>query len=205
VDVAGDTVGLITYMRTDGVAVSAEAIAAARGLIRAEFGPKYLSDGPRIYRSPAKNAQEAHEAIRPTDVRRKPADVAADLDRDQRRLYELIWKRSLASQMASARLEQVTVDIADPAGRLRLRATGSVVLFDGFLALYQEDRDDSAEDEGEGARLPPMRKGEALARGEVVPSQHFTQPPPRYTEASLVKKLEELGIGRPSTYAAILQ
>jgi DNA topoisomerase-1 len=201
----GETVGLITYMRTDGVAVSAEAIAAARALIRAEFGAKYLPDGPRVYRSPAKNAQEAHEAIRPTDVRRKPADVAADLDRDQLRLYELIWKRSLASQMASALLEQVTVDIAEPAGRLRLRATGSVVLFDGFLALYQEDRDDSAEDEGEGTRLPQMRKGEALVRGEVVPSRHFTQPPPRYTEASLVKKLEELGIGRPSTYAAILQ
>jgi DNA topoisomerase-1 len=205
VDLAGETVGLITYMRTDGVAVSAEAIAAARVLVRAEFGAKYLPDGPRVYRSPAKNAQEAHEAIRPTDVRRRPPDVAADLDRDQLRLYELIWKRSLASQMASAVLEQVTVDIADPAGRLRLRATGSVVLFDGFLALYQEDRDDSAEDEGEGARLPQMRKGEALVRGEVVPSRHFTQPPPRYTEASLVKKLEELGIGRPSTYAAILQ
>jgi DNA topoisomerase-1 len=202
---AGETVGLITYMRTDGVAVSAEAIAAARGLIRREFGAKYLPDGPRIYRSPAKNAQEAHEAIRPTDVRRKPADVAADLDRDQLRLYELIWKRSVASQMASALLEQVTADIADPSGRLRLRATGSVVLFDGFLALYQEDRDDGAEDEGEGARLPQMRKGEALVRGEVVPSRHVTQPPPRYTEASLVKKLEELGIGRPSTYAAILQ
>ena len=201
----GETVGLITYMRTDGVAVSAEAITAARALIRAEFGAKYLPEGPRVYRSPAKNAQEAHEAIRPTDVRRKPADIAADLDRDQFRLYELIWKRGLASQMASALLEQITVDIADPAGRLRLRATGSVVLFDGFLTLYQEDRDDSAEDAGEGARLPQMHKGEALVRGEVVPSRHFTQPPPRYTEASLVKKLEELGIGRPSTYAAILQ
>ena len=201
----GETVGLITYMRTDGVAVSAEAITAARALIRAEFGAKYLPEGPRVYRSPAKNAQEAHEAIRPTDVRRKPAAIAADLDRDQFRLYELIWKRGLASQMASALLEQITVEIADPAGRLRLRATGSVVLFDGFLALYQEDRDDSAEDAGEGARLPQMHKGEALVRGEVVPSRHFTQPPPRYTEASLVKKLEELGIGRPSTYAAILQ
>jgi DNA topoisomerase-1 len=205
VDLAGETVGLVTYMRTDGVAVSAEAIAAARRLIGAEFGARYLPDGPRVYRSPAKNAQEAHEAIRPTDVRRRPADVAADLDRDQLRLYELIWKRSLASQMASALLQQVTVDIADPTGQLRLRATGSVVLFDGFLVLYQEDRDESAEDEGEGARLPPMREGEALVRGKVVPSQHFTQPPPRYTEASLVKKLEELGIGRPSTYAAILQ
>jgi DNA topoisomerase I len=205
IDLGGETVGLITYMRTDGVAISAEAIAAARGLIEAEFGAKYLPEAPRVYRSPAKNAQEAHEAIRPTDPVRKPPDVDAYLDREQRRLYELIWKRTLASQMASALLEQVTVDIADPSGRLRLRATGSVVLFDGFLALYQEDRDDTGDEEGEGARLPQMRKGEALARGEVVPNQHFTQPPPRYSEASLVKKLEELGIGRPSTYAAILQ
>ena len=205
IDLSGETVGLITYMRTDGVAISAEAITAARALIDAEFGTKYLPDAPRVYRSPAKNAQEAHEAIRPTDLARKPADVDAYVDRDQRRLYELIWKRTLASQMASALLEQVTVDIADPSGKLRLRATGSVVLFDGFLALYQEDRDDNVDEEGDGARLPQMRKGEALARGEVAPNQHFTQPPPRYSEASLVKKLEELGIGRPSTYAAILQ
>ncbi len=211
VDLAGETgsdetVGLITYMRTDGVAISTEAIAAARRQIGADFGAKYIPDAPRVYRSPAKNAQEAHEAIRPTDPARKPADVEAHLDRDQRRLYELIWKRTLASQMASAVLEQVTVDIADPNAKVRLRATGSVVLFDGFLALYQEDRDDAAADEeGEGARLPQMRKEERLARGEVVPLQHFTQPPPRYTEASLVKKLEELGIGRPSTYASILQ
>ena len=205
VDLDGETVGLITYMRTDGVAISGEVIAAARQLIDREFGPKYVPDAPRVYRSPAKNAQEAHEAIRPTDLARKPADVAAYLDRDPRRLYELIWKRTLASQMASALLEQVTADIADSSRQLRLRATGSVVLFDGFLALYQEDRDDTAEEEGEGARLPQMRKGEALARGEVAPVRHFTQPPPRYTEASLVKKLEELGIGRPSTYASILQ
>ena len=205
VELAGETVGLITYMRTDGVAISAEAIAAARNLIGGEFGARYLPDAPRVYRSPAKNAQEAHEAIRPTDLARKPADVARHLDRDQLRLYELIWKRTVASQMASALLEQVAVDIADAAGRLRLRANGSVILFDGFLTLYQEDRDDTADEEGEGGRLPAMRKAERLARGEVTPSQHFTQPPPRYTEASLVKKLEELGIGRPSTYASILQ
>jgi len=205
IDIAGETVGLITYMRTDGVAISGEAIAAVRHLIGGEFGPRYIPDQPRVYRSQAKNAQEAHEAIRPTDIARKPADIAADLDRDQRRLYELIWKRTVASQMASALLEQVTIDIADPAGRLRLRATGSVIVFDGFLALYQEDRDDAAEEEGEGRRLPAMRHGERLARGVVEPKQHFTQPPPRYTEASLVKKLEELGIGRPSTYASILQ
>jgi DNA topoisomerase-1 len=205
IELAGETVGLITYMRTDGVAISAEAIAAARQLIGGEFGARYLPDAPRVYRSPAKNAQEAHEAIRPTDLTRKPADVASRLDRDQLRLYELIWKRTVASQMASALLEQVAVDIADAAGRLRLRANGSVILFDGFLTLYQEDRDDTPDEEGEGGRLPAMRKAERLARGEVTPSQHFTQPPPRYTEASLVKKLEELGIGRPSTYASILQ
>ncbi|HEX9536180.1 MAG TPA: type I DNA topoisomerase, partial [Stellaceae bacterium] len=205
IELAGETVGLITYMRTDGVAISAEAIAAARQLIGGEFGARYLPDAPRVYRSPAKNAQEAHEAIRPTDLARKPSDVASHLDRDQLRLYELIWKRTVASQMASALLEQVAVDIADAAGRLRLRANGSVILFDGFLTLYQEDRDDTADEEGEGGRLPAMRKAERLARGEVTPSQHFTQPPPRYTEASLVKKLEELGIGRPSTYASILQ
>jgi DNA topoisomerase I len=213
IELAGETVGLITYMRTDGVAISAEAIAAARHLIGSEFGTRYVPDAPRVYRSPAKNAQEAHEAIRPTDLARKPADVANHLDRDQLRLYELIWKRTLASQMASAVLEQVAVDITDATGRLRLRANGSVVVFDGFLALYQEDRDDTAEvhaaapetPEGEGTRLPAMRKAERLARGGVVPNQHFTQPPPRYTEASLVKKLEELGIGRPSTYASILQ
>jgi len=206
IDLSGETVGLITYMRTDGVAVSGEAIAATRLLIGGEFGPRYVPDAPRVYRSPAKNAQEAHEAIRPTDLNRKPTDVDRYLDQDQRRLYELIWKRAIASQMASALLEQVAIDIADATGRLRLRANGSVILFDGFLALYQEDRDDTiADEESEGTRLPAMRKAERLARGEVAPSQHFTQPPPRYAEASLVKKLEELGIGRPSTYAAILQ
>jgi DNA topoisomerase-1 len=205
VEVGGETVGLITYMRTDGVAISGEAIAAARRLIGTAFGPRYLPDAPRVYRSPARNAQEAHEAIRPTDPARRPADLAAQLDRDQSRLYELIWKRTLASQMASALIEQVTVEIADPSGGQRLKATGSVVLFDGFLALYQEDRDDGGEEEGEGARLPPMKTGDGLVRGAVLPNQHFTQPPPRYTEASLVKKLEELGIGRPSTYAAILE
>ncbi|HEV2301125.1 MAG TPA: type I DNA topoisomerase [Stellaceae bacterium] len=206
VDLGGEAVGLITYMRTDGVAISGEAIAAARRLIGRDFGARYLPDSPRVYKSPAKNAQEAHEAIRPTDIGRRPADAARWLDSDQRRLYELVWKRTVASQMASAQLEQVSVDIADPSGRLRLRAVGSVVVFDGFLALYQEDRDDpAAEEEGEGGRLPAMRPHERVARGRVDPRQHFTQPPPRYSEASLVKRLEELGIGRPSTYAAILQ
>ena len=206
VDLGGETVGLITYMRTDGVAISGEAIAAARQLIDRDFGPKYVPDAPRVYRSPAKNAQEAHEAIRPTDLARKPEDVAAHLDRDQRRLYELIWKRTLASQMASALLEQVTVDIADPSGRLRLRATGSVVLFDGFLGPLSGG---PRRYRRRGGRRHPVcrrcARARRVTRGEVAPIQHFTQPPPRYTEASLVKKLEELGIGRPSTYASILQ
>ncbi len=216
IDLDGDAVGLITYMRTDGVAIAPEAIAAARQLIGTEFGGRYLPEQPRVYRSPAKNAQEAHEAIRPTDMARKPEDVARHLDNDQRRLYELIWKRTVASQMASALLDQASVDIADPTGRIRLHATGSVILFDGFLRLYQEDRDDpergdapaagaASADEAEGRRLPNMREKESLTRGAVSPNQHFTTPPPRYTEASLVKKLEELGIGRPSTYASILQ
>jgi DNA topoisomerase I len=205
IDLDGDTVGLITYMRTDGVAIAAEAIAAARRLIGSEFGGRYLPAEPRVYRSPAKNAQEAHEAIRPTDLARRAGDVAPHLDQDQRRLYELVWKRTVASQMASALLDQVSIDIADPSGRLRLHATGSIMLFDGFLKLYQEDRDDAGEEEGEGGRLPNMREGERLARGVVSPNRHFTIPPPRYSEASLVKKLEELGIGRPSTYASIIQ
>ena len=205
IELDGDTVGLITYMRTDGVAIAAEAIAAARALIGGEFGARYVPGEPRVYRSAAKNAQEAHEAIRPTDLTRRPDQVAGHLDNDQRRLYELIWKRTVASQMASAVLDQVSIDIADPTGRLRLHATGSVVVFDGFLKLYQEDRDDTAEEDAEGRRLPAMRNGESLTRGAVEPAQHFTQPPPRYTEASLVKKLEELGIGRPSTYASIIQ
>src|SRR5437016_4110530 len=204
IELDGDAVGLITYMRTDGVQIAAEAIAAARQLIGTEFGGRYLPPQPRVYRSPAKNAQEAHEAIRPTDMARRPGDVARHLDNDQRRLYELVWKRTVASQMASALLDQVSIDISDPSGKVRLHATGSVVVFDGFLKLYQEDRDDAG-DEEEGRRLPAMREKEALRRGSVTPNQHFTQPPPRYTEASLVKKLEELGIGRPSTYASIIQ
>src|SRR5579862_7497113 len=190
IDLGGETVGLITYMRTDGVAIAGEAIAAARSLIGSEFGDRYLPNSPRVYRSPAKNAQEAHEAIRPTDLARKPGDVARHLDNDHRRLYELIWKRTLASQMESAVLDQVGIDIADPSGKLRLHATGSTVVFDGFLKLYQEDQDDAADEEGEGRRLPAMREKERLARGAVTPNQHFTQPPPRYSEASLVKKLE---------------
>ncbi|WP_119459536.1 type I DNA topoisomerase [Rhodospirillaceae bacterium SYSU D60014] len=203
VDLGGETVGLITYMRTDGVQLSQEAITGARRLIEQRYGPKYLPESPRIYKTAAKNAQEAHEAIRPTDLSRRPEDVARVLDRDQLRLYELIWKRTVASQMASAVLDQVSVDTS--AKGATLRATGSTLVFDGFLTLYQEDRDDPAEDDQSERRLPKLEQGERLAREAILPEQHFTQPPPRYSEASLVKKLEELGIGRPSTYASILQ
>ncbi len=203
VDIGGDTVGLITYMRTDGVQMAREAIEAIRAQVGAEFGARYVPAAARQYTSRAKNAQEAHEAIRPTDVARTPDAVARFLNPDQRRLYELVWKRAMASQMASAELDQVAVDIAD--GGTVLRATGSTIAFDGFLKLYREDRDDIAADgDEEGRVLPPMAERDALATGDVAATQHFTQPPPRYSEASLVKKMEELGIGRPSTYASIL-
>jgi len=205
VDLDGETVGLITYMRTDGVQISNEAIAAARRLIQNEHGERYLPAQPRHYKSPAKNAQEAHEAIRPSDLSRRPRDVARALEPDEAKLYELIWKRTMASQMSSAELDQVGVDIVAADGRSVLRASGSVLLFDGFLAVYQEDRDDPADDEEGQARLPALSEGETVAQREIKPEQHFTQPPPRYSEASLVKRLEELGIGRPSTYASILQ
>jgi len=205
-DIGGETVGLITYMRTDGVQIADEAISAIRSLIKADYGDRYVPDAPRRYQTKAKNAQEAHEAIRPTDLSRRPRDVARHLDADQARLYELIWLRAMASQMESAELERTIVDITAKVGSrtIELRATGQVVKFDGFLALYQEARDEDQEDE-ESRRLPEMREGEALTRREITATQHFTEPPPRYSEASLVKRMEELGIGRPSTYAAILQ
>jgi DNA topoisomerase-1 len=204
--VKGETVGLITYMRTDGVTMAPEAVHATRSLIGQTWGDKLVPDSPRMYKTKQKNAQEAHEAIRPTNVFLKPADVKDALDRDQFRLYELIWKRTIACQMASAVLDQVGVDIATADGATVLRATGSTVVFDGFLKLYREDLDDTeGEDDGSGKILPPLQEGDPAAVQGVTPEQHFTQPPPRYTEASLVKKMEELGIGRPSTYASILQ
>jgi DNA topoisomerase-1 len=205
VDIGGETVGLITYMRTDGVQLAPEAIGQTRQLIETKYGAPYVPASPRIYTSKAKNAQEAHEAIRPTDLFRTPQDVAAYLDRDQLGLYELIWKRTVASQMESAVLDQVTVDIASGDKTVQLRATGSVVKFNGFLTLYDEGQDDKNDDEETGAILPDVTENEAMDRREVVPEQHFTEPPPRYSEASLVKKLEELGIGRPSTYASIIE
>ncbi|HEX3403905.1 MAG TPA: type I DNA topoisomerase [Acetobacteraceae bacterium] len=202
VDIGGETTGLITYMRTDGVQMAREAIGAIREHVEAAYGANYLPAAPREYQSKIKNAQEAHEAIRPTDVSRTPDEVARYLNNDQRRLYELIWKRAVASQMQSAELDQVSVDVTDGKGQT-LRATGSIVAFDGFLKLYREDTDDAAE-EDEGRMLPPMAERDALALALVNALQHFTQPPPRFSEASLVKKMEELGIGRPSTYASIL-
>src|SRR5471032_58397 len=205
VDIGGETVGLITYMRTDGVQLGPEAIGQTRRLIETKYGQNYVPASPRVYTSKAKNAQEAHEAIRPTDLFRLPQDVAQYLDKDQLGLYELIWKRTVASQMESAVLDQVTVDIASGDKNVQLRATGSVVKFNGFLTLYDEGQDEKPEDGDENAAiLPDVTENEALDRREVLPEQHFTEPPPRYSEASLVKKLEELGIGRPSTYASIL-
>ncbi|MDO5528802.1 MAG: type I DNA topoisomerase [Paracoccus sp. (in: a-proteobacteria)] len=217
--------GLITYMRTDGIDMAPEAVMAARDAIKARFGEKYIPKSPRMWKNKAKNAQEAHECIRPTDMNLSP-DRARITDKDQRALYDLIWKRSLASQMESARMERTTVEIGSQDGQVGLRATGQVMLFDGFLAIYDQGRDD--DDDEDGARLPQITEGETarkvaggmraeaarLAEGEgaaqqddagaVLARQHFTQPPPRYTEATLVKKMEELGIGRPSTYASIV-
>jgi DNA topoisomerase-1 len=205
IDIGGETVGLITYMRTDGVDLAPEAVSAARRVIAQRYGERYVPQVPRRYTAKQKNAQEAHEAIRPTDMARTPDQVSRHLDQEQARLYELIWVRTLACQMESAELERTTVDIEATAGgrRLDLRATGQVVKFDGFLRVYQEGRDDEGEDD-ENRRLPAMSAGEALEKRRIDATQHFTEPPPRYTEASLVKRMEELGIGRPSTYASTL-
>jgi DNA topoisomerase-1 len=203
VDIGGETVGLITYMRTDGVQLAKEAVTAIRAQIKAEFGPDYVPVAPREYISKAKNAQEAHEAVRPTDITLSPAKAARYLNKEQSRLYELIFKRAMACQMQAAELDQTSVDMTDGKGQT-LRATGSVLAFDGFLKLYHEDTDDAAEDDEASKILPPINKGDPLKTAKVDATQHFTQPPPRYSEASLVKKMEELGIGRPSTYASIL-
>ena len=206
IDIGGETTGLITYMRTDGVQIDGSAITQARKVIGEDYGNAYVPDAPRQYQTKAKNAQEAHEAIRPTDLSRRPAEMRRRLDTDQAKLYELIWIRTIASQMESAELERTTVDIAAKAGSrvLELRASGQVIKFDGFLALYQEGKDDDGDDE-DSRRLPAMSAGEALKRQDLAVTQHFTEPPPRFSEASLVKRMEELGIGRPSTYASILQ
>ncbi|MPZ56734.1 MAG: type I DNA topoisomerase [Rhizobiales bacterium] len=217
VDVGGDTVGLITYMRTDGVQIAEEAIAAVRSLIAGDFGKDYLPNAPRHYQTKSKNAQEAHEAIRPTVMTQRPREIGRHLEPEMAKLYELIWLRAVASQTEAAELERTTAEITatpslpSPAsgggigrGLLELRATGTVVKFDGFLRLYQEGQDDAEEDD-ESRRLPAMSAGETLTKQKIDATQHFTEPPPRYSEASLVKRMEELGIGRPSTYASTLQ
>ena len=202
IDIGGETTGLITYMRTDGVDMAPEALRDARDVISGNFGGNYLPDSPRIYKSKQKNAQEAHECIRPTSFARTPGSIRG-LDEGQARLYELIWKRAMASQMEAARLEQTTIEVLSTDKQTGLRATGSVIQFDGFLKLYEEGRDDPDTDEAAGV-LPKVTPGASADARNVLSEQHFTQPPPRYSEASLVKKLEELGIGRPSTYASIL-
>jgi DNA topoisomerase-1 len=197
--------GHITYMRTDGIDMAPEAVMAAREVIGKRYGAAYVPSGPRMYKNKAKNAQEAHECIRPTDMAAAPETVR--LEADQAKLYDLIWKRSIASQMEAARFERTTIDVGSADSAVGLRATGQIVTFDGFLKVYLEGRDDEdidLSDEGDGGRLPQIVTGEPAGKRGVTPEQHFTQPPPRYTEATLVKRMEELGIGRPSTYASIV-
>ncbi len=218
INIGSETTGLITYMRTDGVQLGGEAISSIREHIKSRFGARHLPDAPRVYKTKAANAQEAHEAIRPTEITRHPDDMRQFLDHDQARLYELIWKRTIASQMQSAELDQTSIDIGDSAGTATLRASGQVMVFAGFLSVYREGTDATQDNdtgdsnaakkpdgEDSTALLPAMAKGDALTTHSVTPEQHFTQPPPRFTDASLVKRMEELGIGRPSTYASIIQ
>ncbi len=204
VSIKGEQTGLITYMRTDGTTLSEEAVQQARTLINQTYGKEYVPDSPRLFKSKAKNAQEAHEAIRPTDLSRTPAEVAKVVDEDMAKLYRLIWLRTMASQMEQAIMDKVTADISDGTDDVVLRATGSTVAFDGFLKVYEESTDEESSDD-QDRRLPPLKEQDIAKLIDILEEQHFTQPPPRYSEASLVKKLEELGIGRPSTYASILQ
>ena len=208
IEIDSETIGLITYMRTDSITLSQDAISGSRSLIDTDYGEEYLPEKPRVFHTKAKNAQEAHEAIRPTDFFRRPQSLKGLLDNDLFRLYELIWRRTLASEMAEAQIDRVTIDIGSLDKKLSLRANGQTIAFEGFLKLYREDRDDLSKEEADSEderRLPHLNEGESSIVREVRPEQHFTQPPPRYTEASLVKSMEELGIGRPSTYASIIQ
>ncbi len=205
VDIAGETTGLITYMRTDSVTLSQDAVQQARAFLKEEYGQEYVPSQPRQFKNKAKNAQEAHEAVRPTLLSRRPQEVAAYLDEAQYKLYDLIWKRTLASQMESAVFDQVSVDIANDKGTIIFRATGSTQVFDGFLRLYQEGVDEEVDSTIGESLLPPLQEQDKIEKESITPNQHFTQPPPRFSEASLVKKLEELGIGRPSTYASLIQ
>ncbi len=204
VDVGGETVGLITYMRTDSVNLSQEAVASIREMIKSDFGDEYLPKSPVSYDNKSKNAQEAHEAIRPTYATKTPQSIKGYLDTNQFKLYELIWKRTVACQMVPAELNLVAADIVTSDNKSMFRANGSMIAFDGFMKLYKEDIDDANSDDDDNRMLPTMNEGDNIKSEEIKPEQHFTQPPPRYSEASLVKKMEELGIGRPSTYASIL-
>lgn len=205
VTIDGETVGLITYMRTDSVNLSNDAVARMQEFLGQSYGKEYVPDSPRFYKSKAKNAQEAHEAIRPTDIFRSPEKMASFLGKDHLRLYELIWKRALASQMNNAQLDQTTAHLISDDKKIHLRSSGSILVFDGFLKLYRAGHDEGEEDENKESLLPMLTEGDPIEKEKILPEQHFTQPPPRFSEASLVKKLEELGIGRPSTYASILQ
>jgi DNA topoisomerase-1 len=202
IDIGGETIGLITYMRTDGVTLAQDAINSIRSLIDEKYGDKYLPSAPRVYKSKSKNAQEAHEAIRPTDITLSPEKCAQHLDKDQMRLYELIWKRTVACQMENVLIDMVGADLISDDKKFTARATGSSIAFDGFYKVYQEGKDDDADDSEK--MLPALNEGDLIDTQKIKPEQHFTEPPPRYSEASLVKRMEELGIGRPSTYASII-
>ena len=204
IEIDGEATGLITYMRTDGTQIAPEAVNETRDVIKADFGPDYLPEKAREYQTKAANAQEAHEAIRPTSLTRRPEYIASTLDVDQAKLYELIWKRTMASQMENARVQRTTIDITDESEATGLRASGTVITFPGFLKLYEEGKDDEKSDKEEEQTLPQVTEGMPLDLYKVSPDQHFTEPPPRFSEATLVKKMEELGIGRPSTYASVL-
>ena len=204
IEIDGEATGLITYMRTDGTQIAPEAVNETRDVIKADFGPDYLPEKAREYQTKAANAQEAHEAIRPTSLTRRPEYIASTLDADQAKLYELIWKRTMASQMENARVQRTTIDITDESEATGLRASGTVITFPGFLKLYEEGKDDEKSDKEEEQTLPQVTEGMPLDLQKLSPDQHFTEPPPRFSEATLVKKMEELGIGRPSTYASVL-
>lgn len=202
-DIDGESVGLITYMRTDGVTIAEEAIGKIRSYIETTLGNKYLPSSPKIYKTKSKNAQEAHEAIRPTDITRTTEELKDKIDKDLLRLYELIWRRTTASQVENAEVETAIAEATSEDNLFKARATGTIIKFDGFYKIYREGIDDQGEND-EGKILPPLKVNESLDTLSILPKQHFTEPPPRFTEASLVKKLEELGIGRPSTYASII-
>ena len=203
INIGSETIGLITYMRTDSVSLAQEATDEIAACIKTRYGDDYLPESPRVYKTKAKNAQEAHEAIRPTSVFRHPDDLKNYLSSDQFRLYELIWKRTMASQMASAIMDTIAVDLGTKALHT-FRANGSTILFPGFIIVYTESFDDKKDDADDEKILPNMEVGDLINIEDILATQHFTEPPPRFSEASLVKALEEYGIGRPSTYASII-